>query len=321
MPSKDSAVIPLNLVRRYTENYPTVWELAEKFRTWPEAKDYWDMSKCYVPIAAGISIYDFLHMDSSAVYMVPALAAWRQNKEVYTFDPDLAEVLYAQSSDTEIPCDVLMQLPTYCVYIDSGKYRFFAHLENDVNDGRWELRFVRVNDGGETEASYLHLGNFTLDESIAAGLDEAQYQMEHISENEGASALFENAVERCNGKCDYPGITDRVALSEMLQLVLYICADNADVVQPTDNRETYRPPSDGEIRDKYREVRKWDTGYCVGNTLRGEKPLPEQPQRAGSNPPHIRCGQWHHYWRDKNGSEELVLHWVLPILANGNEAD
>ena len=32
MPNKDSALIPLNLVKEYTKNYPSVWELVEKFR-------------------------------------------------------------------------------------------------------------------------------------------------------------------------------------------------------------------------------------------------------------------------------------------------
>lgn len=324
MTSKDSALVPLKLVQEYTKNYPSVWRLVEKFREWPEAKGEWDMRRCYIPIAAGVSIYAFLHMENSAIYMVPALAAWRQSKEVYTFDPDLAEVLYDQVSDTKIPCDVLMRLPVYCVYIDSGKYRFFAHLENDVNDGRWELRFVRVNDDGGAEASYLHLGDFTLDESIAAGLDESQYQMEHIAENKEAAALFKNALERAGGKNDYPGIADRKALSEMLQLVLYICADNADIVQPPDNRETYRAPSGGKVQDKYREVRKWDTGYYVGNALRKEKSCASsagQPYQGGSKRPHIRRGHWHHYWKGKSGNKELVLHWVLPIFVNGDGSD
>lgn len=324
MANKDSALIPLNLVQEYTKNYPAVWELAEKFRQWPEANETWDMSRCYIPIAAGVSIYDFLKMPASAVYMVPALAAWRQSKEVYTFDPDLAEALYAQASDTKIPCDVLRQLPVYCVFIDSGKYKFFAHLENDVSDGRWELRFVRVNDDGSTGASYLHLGDFTLDESITAGLDESQYQIEHLHESKEVLALFKNALAQPDGKCDYSGVTDRTALSEMLQLVLYICADNADMVQSPDNQKTYRAPSGGKIQDKYREVRKWNTGYYVGNALRKEKSAnsgTEQPYQGGSKRPHIRRGHWHHFWKGKNGSKELVLHWVLPIFVNGDDSN
>ena len=319
MKPKDSAVLPLSLVSDYGKKYPFVWDAAQQFREWPEAD--WDKSRCYIPIAAGCAICDHFQMPPDAVYMVPALAAWRQSKEVYTFDPDLADALYEQASDTKIPCDVLMRLPFYCVYIDSGKYRFFAHLENDVNDGRWELRFVRICDNGEPCASYLHLGDFTLDESIAAGLNESLYQMEHIGENKGAAAMLERMIGGNSFRSGYEDVLDRGKLSEMLQLVLYICADNADVVQPYGNKQTYRKPSSGVVKDKYREVRQWDTGYYVGSALRKERggscSEEKRPNQGGTKRPHMRRGHWHHYWRGKDGQKELVLHWVLPIFVNG----
>ena len=327
MPNKDSALIPLGIVQEYTRKYPKIWDTVEKFRDDPVLSKQWDKRRCYIPIAAGIAVCEFLRMPKSAIYMVPALAAWRQSKEVYTFDQDLAEALYEQASDTKIPCDVLMRLPFYCVYIDSGKYRFFAHLENDVNDGRWELRFVRICENGEPCASYLHLGDFTLEESIAAGLNESFYQMEHIGENRDAAAMLERMIGENSSRNGYEDVLDRWKLSEMLQLVLYICADNADIVQPDENKKTYRERKPGEtpseVKDKYREVRKWDTGYYIGNSLRKERSYRsdagKNPYQGGSKRPHMRRGHWHHFWKGKEGNKELVLHWVLPIFVNGDE--
>jgi hypothetical protein len=325
MPNKDSALIPLGLVQEYSRKYSKVWELADMFRNAPTLSGMWDKRRCYIPIAAGIAIMEKLKMPYSGLYMVPALAAWRQSKEVYTFDPDLADALYAQVSDTKIPCNVLMRLPFYCVYIDSDKYRFFCHLENDANDGRWELRFVRICDNGEMVASYLHLGDFTLEESIAAGADESLYQMERLGGSDGVSALLSKIPG--GQRNEYADVFDGKKLAEMLQLVLYICADNADIVQPDENKKTYRERKPGEtpreVKDKYREVRKWETGFYVGSTLRKERSggnYEKQPYQGGTKRPHMRRGHWHHYWKGKEGNRELVLHWVLPIFVNGEES-
>lgn len=319
---KDSALFPLSLVADYSKRYPFIWAAAQTFRDWPEAP--WDKSRCYIPIAAGCAICDFYRLPPSSVYMVPALAAWRQGKEVYTFDPDLAEALYAQATDTKLPCQVLMRLPFYCIYIDSGKYRFFAHLENDSESDYWELRFARIRDDGTPAASYLHLGDYTLGESILAGLEASQSNADHIPDNPAAAELLEYALHHPE-RTDYEDTLDPVALGEMLQLVLYICADNADVRQPEDNKRTYRGSGSGTPKDKYREIRKWDTGYYVGAALRKNAKAPgsseKQPYQGGTKRPHMRRGHWHHYWRGQEGKKEIILHWVLPIFVNGDHPD
>ena len=318
MPPKDSAILPLSLVADYGKKYPFVWDAAQRFREWPEAA--WDKSRCYIPIAAGCAICDCFKMPPDSIYLVPALAAWRQSKEVYTFDPDLAEALYAQADDTKIPCKILMQLPFFCIYIDSGKYRFFCHLENDSNDGRWELRFVRVRENGTSVASYLHLGEYTISESILAGIDESQRVFNQPAADQAMENFAEYAISH-QEKNDYSDAFNSAALGEMLQLVLYICADNADIQQPEENKRTYRGHSSGNVKDKFREVRKWDTGYYIGEALRknsgGHPSYEKQPHQGGTKRPHMRRGHWHHYWRGKEGQKELILHWVLPIFVKG----
>lgn len=317
MPSKDSAMLPLNLVADYTKKYPGIWNAVQLLRDAPNL--IWDKNRCYLPIAGGIAVADYFKMPNDAVFVVPAIAAWRQSKEVYTFDPDLAETLYDQADDTKIPCDILMQLPFFCVYIDSGKYRFFSHLENDQNDGRWELRFARIMSNGKFSRGYLHLGDFTLSESIAAGIDEAMRQMERAeTDDEFKSYLEQSGRQESDCESD---VLNQTVLGEMLQLVLYICADNADVRQSDDNQRTYRKPkSDSDVKDKYREVRKWDTGFYVGSSLRNARSQSGSHDGSGGTTgrkrPHMRRGHWHHFWRGSQGNRELVLHWVLPIMVN-----
>lgn len=317
MPSKDSAMLPLNLVNDYTKRYPGIWNAVQLLRDAPDLS--WDKNRCYLPIAGGIAVADYFRMPNDAVFVVPAIAAWRQSKEVYTFDPDLAEVLYDQSEDTKIPCDILMQLPFFCVYIDSGKYRFFSHLEHDQNDGRWELRFARIMNNGKFSRGYLHLGDYTLSESIAAGIDESMRQMERAETDEEFKSYLEQS-SRQEDDCGSDVLNQKV-LGEMLQLVLYICADNADVRQSGENQRTYRKPKhDSDVKDKYREVRKWDTGFYVGSSLRSARSQSSSHDgsggTAGRKRPHMRRGHWHHFWRGSQGNRELVLHWVLPIMVN-----
>lgn len=53
MTPKDSAKLPLELVARYTKEYPGVWDAAQEMREIP--KDAWDKQRCYLPIAAKIA--------------------------------------------------------------------------------------------------------------------------------------------------------------------------------------------------------------------------------------------------------------------------
>lgn len=85
-----------------------------------------------------------------------------------------------------------------------------------------------------------------------------------------------------------------------------------------------RGRSTAEVKDKYREVRKWDAGYYIGDALRknsgGHPPYEKQPPQGGTKRPHMRRGHWHHFWRGKSDQKELVLHWVLPIFVNSTDS-
>lgn len=322
MKEVDVAKLPLAVVQAYTQKYPTIWELCDKLYT---SDLDWDRRHCYLPIAGALAVKSTLDLPLSAVYMVPALAAWRTCKEVYSFDPDLAEALYAQADDVQLPSDIIMQLPFLCLYIDSGKYRFFAHLEHDVNDGRYELRFARLMPDGTTRAYYLHLGDFTLSESIAAGVDEGLYQQQRAAQDAEFANLLANPGQRHG--TEYSDVLNQEALGEMLQLVLYICADNADVRQDEENRKTYRQRENKPVTDKYREIRKWEAGAYVGNVLRKQgshdngNHRSDDPGQGTPKRPHLRRGHWHHYWKGTSGNKELLLHWVMPIFVNGDQSD
>ena len=89
---------------------------------------------------------------AQAAQCVAALAPWRLNKEVYVFDQDLAEALYEQGCDLDVPAEFLLSLPYDCFYIHTPGlaidgdiiHGFFVHLEYDINTEERELRILFV---------------------------------------------------------------------------------------------------------------------------------------------------------------------------------
>lgn len=314
---KDAAQLPLATVARYTRSYPGIWDICEAMRNIPE--EQWDRDRCYIPIAAALAIRMHYNMPDEAIYLLPALAAWRRWKEVYTFDLTLEQLLYDQSADTKLPTDVIMAIPFPCIYISAQKYRFFAHLENDVNDGRWELRFARLMEDGTTRAYFLHLGDFTIEESLCAVLDESSRVMRDVIPNNPA---MQKITEGPTG-LDYADSLNADAIREMLQLYLYVCASNADIRQDQQTRKTYRPRGNGKVTDKYREVRKWETGYYIGAKIRkADHAAPSaNPGTGTAKRPHIRRGHWHHFWKGSGADRHLELHWVFPLMVHGDDQE
>ena len=57
MTPKDSAKLPLELVARYTKEYPGVWDAAQTMREMPT--DTWDKQRCYLPYEKGLYDAEF----------------------------------------------------------------------------------------------------------------------------------------------------------------------------------------------------------------------------------------------------------------------
>jgi hypothetical protein len=115
----------------------------------------------------------------------------------------------------------------------------------------------------------------------------------------------------------------------MLQLVLYICSKNAEVDENPEQKKIYRKPkSETQIKDRYREIQKWDVGQKTGQNIRKYNPThvhyvyEGKGETGTSSPkrPHLRSGHWHHYWTGpKDGERTLVLNWVAPTFIHGEQ--
>lgn len=330
---KEEKCIPLILTNKMGEKYPMAWTEAEDLRKINGKNVKWD-KRCYLPIAAAIAIAssgddtkilnDVLDAD-----LLAAIVPWRLHKQIFTFDEELERILLDQADEElRIPIEILNNLPYTCIYIklhDLEYDGFFVHFESDVNDGTFELRFLLCKKDVDMPPFPLPLhlkSGYTLQDSV----------------NEVVKKAADNAANlksmSLNGMNNYHKELIKKSAA-LLQLVLYICAENKEVEEDVEQKRIYKKPQNSQyIKDKYREVQKFNCGKEIGNLVRkvfSEKKTKLEPQNTEDIPknvrvykkgtmksPHSRRGHWHHFWTGKRDSSErkLILKWLPPTFVN-----
>lgn len=275
---------------------------------------------CILPIAAGMSVAKELGFSMENGYRISALYAWRKYKEIYSFNDDLADMLIEQADeDMDIPIDILFQLPYPCVYIEFKGHGFFAHFEHDVNNGQIEFRmwYFESDDDATGFPLILHVEEqCTISEAMDKTIDEAKQRMSPDQEF-GVMQYLDNMKHKA---------------AELLQFVLYICAENSEKEENPEQKKTTRRTHESEKapKDVYREIQKWDVGFRIGSKIHRMKQESSESDRnsaeywkGGKKSPHSRRGHWHHYWVGKHNTDDrrLILKWVSPMFIGGDEDD
>lgn len=313
------------------KKYPNAWKMAENMRA-NRGKDLpWWPEWCYLPCAGAYTIVanhwnvprlttiEQVHDLSK----IAALAPWRITQGIYRFDPDLLLGLMATPVEGNLPHDVLFRLPEWCIYIETPNtkwlgdtlYGYFVHLEYDVNDGRTELRLLLDTDE-QLFPVPLHLGDWTLAESIKRFIDESIKQR---TQNALWLPAFEmNAEQQREFK---------ESIDPLISLVLYICSTNADIGDggKRPHNPTPRKTKRGPRIFPANQSTVWNVGVRVGAALR--RAATRQASSAGggthaSPRPHIRRAHWHGYWRGpRDGERQFILHWLSPIPVGARQED
>jgi hypothetical protein len=302
---------PREVLRKIARIYNNVWKDVKMVRErkgkyLPDWEDW-----CYIPIAAGFEIasnsnipeVDVFNIDSA---ILTAAAAWKVSQGIYKFDADLYNSLINQGLDGNVPCNALKRLPEYCVYIETinaqflGKNidGFWVHLEKDMNHGQEELRFVFFCEDGTLIKMPLHIGNWTIEECINKMIS---YSLKNIT------------------KVELPDMSGSISneIIPFIQLVLYLCAENIDMINKPKHPST-RMRTFGGI-DSPKEPKVWNVGERIGTTIRkyrneSNQEITKRDSNGShsSKRPHIRKAHWHHFWSGK-GRKELILKWLPPI--------
>lgn len=316
--------IPLELVNKMSDKYNNPWNLMEKLRSMNGKELKWD-KRCYLPIAGAMAITDNKNKshaeDIIDAQSLTALFPWRLHKQIYSFDKDMEELLIEQSlADLVIPVDILNNLPYPCIYIKtntlSGVDGFFCHFESDVNNGNLEFRFLVSCD----DILLPYIVHLKEGWTIKKGIEETVKVATEEARGKGVNYSLTKQKE-------FFDETLRVTC-QLFQLVLYICAENKEIEEnPAQKKITKKPTNKKYIKDKFREVQKWDLGAQTGmvirkmhkrNTVKPDKEVDEDyvSKEGSAKCPHSRRGHWHHFWTGKRNTEErkLVLRWVAPTF-------
>lgn len=328
MKKNNETPLPLRLVKRFDEKFPGAYEWVEKMRAEPKLE--WDKNKCYIPISATMAIIDNIKKSPKDMNMGPtelaAFSAWRQFKEIYHFNYELAQELYVQAEKMDIIPAEAITLPFPCIYIEleCDEFQgFFVFWEQDFEEGDnyvdwslYELRFLTIDNSGSLGAFHLHVwGDATLEDCA----EQTARRMKRASMLTNANADFEEIK-------NYAEYQTQVA-ARLLQLVLYIISENADIDENAEQKKITRKPSAGTPpKDVFREIRKWDVGIKIGKMIRQQKYYDgggTGSHNGTSKRPHVRRGHYHHFWvgSEKDGTRRLILRWVAPTFVNGSADD
>lgn len=322
---------PLAILKEITRVMPKVWQIIDVSRP-IGVQNSGCPDRCFAPIetatAASIFCQESAAGKKGADIDIPqprltlALAQWRKDKEVFVIDPDLAAVLYAQD-DMDIPAAAFDYLPYSCFYVESpgldvyltGIHGFFFYLGWDTKEQKVLLSFVFLGESGGCYPFDLPLDGESLDVCFDAAVKKrAQSGNAHLAtvarqEQKQRDAVI--SLLRC-----------------ALQVVLYLCASNAEIV-PDPEQKTVTKHS-RTVKDRYAEIRKWDVGMRVGASLREQSRRAadeDAPARTGSHQqkrPHMRRGHWHHFWtgsKSEPDKRKLVLKWLSPIFVGAVDAE
>lgn len=309
--------------------YPDAWKQSEAFRAdrgsdglpaWPD----W----CYLPMAGWYAIVSgggdnrVSLSGAGDVGRLAALGTWRVTQGIYRFDPALYAAIIATPVAGDLPHEILFRLPEWCVYVELADRRiggvalhgFFAHLEWDANTGRPELRLLLDGEAG-LEPVPLHLGQWTLDESIARMTDVASIQSMAAGLGPAPTGVTRSV---------------RDIVEPLVSLLLYLCSQNAEI-----GDGSHRPANPIPKRTKRGlqlfppdKPAVWDVGVRLGAALRRARHAEETGQHGTHEGPrpHIRRAHWHGFrsgpMKRTDGSDipagerPFALKWLPPIPVN-----
>jgi hypothetical protein len=307
----------------YSRLFPDAWKKADMLRDGRGSPDYPDWPGwCFLPISAWNTIIDVIPNNftpenialAANTANLAALGAWRYTQGIYRFHPQLYEALINTPHSNEMPIDVLMRLPEWCIYIEVPQTfvtqelpvaGFFVYLEFDKFP---ELRFVfNIIDLDATSNTGYANKDFLFP---AASIFLRQYSVidaiNELVETQEEKILAEGIVLPPVDTLKEEQHTVSEILSKYLSLVLYICSEDPQIDGGQTN-DSPRHPTPTKTKRGRRlfpppKPRIWKVGEKIGEVLeKADREYAERPPRQPGDPiprrAHIRRAHWHTYWR------------------------
>lgn len=324
--SSDTLSRPLATLRMVAEAYPRMGRMvnglrADRDKRLPDWPDW-----CFLPLAGWYAVASDQHgvdwlSPSQAAELAPlaALGTWRYTQGVYRPNSDALAALAASEFGGNLPSDLFLRLPEWCVYVETPGLAFgeqptlgfWAHLESDANDSHVELRLLLHWDAGLLPI-VIYLGAWPLDEAIARSFATSAANAALI----GLPMLTPT---------DMPARM-AAAVQPYLSLLLYLCSDEPDIdFSRVPNHWPGRPRPE---KTKYgwqlfpaAAPRIYAVGQEIGRQLREADSAPPGDPTGRHIRAHVRRGHWHGYWTGpRTGPQKFVYRWLHPYVAGGKSA-
>lgn len=314
---------PLAHLHDLTTRYPGAWSQLSGMRErrgaglpdWPD----W----CYVPVAGAYAVIsgggeNRVTLDQGVdVGRLAALAAWRMTKGVYRFDADIMAALWETPLTGDLPSDLLLRLPEWCVYVEvSGRevmgvplHGFYAHLEHDASDGHRELRLLLDYEAGLSPLPVHLVG--TLEEGLEQMTLEAELQAALLGRDVAA-------LRAQLGKTDQTNRRWAREVAPLVSLLLYLCSERPDIGgQGVPSNPAPKRVKGGERLFASPNVRTWDVAYRLGAAFRqarAERAEAVDAKTGRSVRPHLRRAHFHTFLSGpRSGTQTRTLRWLPPI--------
>lgn len=319
---------PITLLKQISAHYPDVWIHMREFHiaNGQRGMPKW-IPECYAPIGAAIAVTTRgrnvypreLDMQTMAdAQCIAALAPWRLDKEVFVLDKEMEALLCSHIDDLDIPSQILYRLPYMCFYIefndlflDGESYHgVFVHIEDDPVDNAKELRLLFLRADCSYYGFPIHINAQTMKNNVLRTAQEAY----KITSSLGR---YDQAREMIAQQSNIDNLT--AFLSKTLQAVLYVCANNADIMPSSEQALITKRTN--KIKDRYAEIKKWSVGFRVGTVIKNRKEDSKNNEHGtgthASPQPHVRRAHWHHYWigpLHDTDRRQLILKWIAPTF-------
>ncbi|MBQ9313985.1 MAG: hypothetical protein IJ220_03130 [Clostridia bacterium] len=288
---KEKLYPPIAMVKDFCSDTPEIFSIydAALEKHLSEVTEY-DIAKV---ITKTIKRFADEHEAKDYIFNLMVLDEWRKSKQVYTFSPQLYQLICEMDSDIVIENTIFEYLPNRTFYIDLPE-----------NGAKIEGVFVKYfHDDINNVIVLIALYENCFHATIAFGLDESD------------DLTFERFLKTISNN-DLSEETKSL-FCFAFNASLYLCSRNCDVKENRLQKDIYRPSRN--IRDKFSEVRKWDVGYRISREKVNDTDLPHHvlPNENGRNRPrqHIRRAHWHTYYVGK-GRSRRELRFIAPIIVN-----
>lgn len=253
------------------------------------------------------------------------LACWRMTQGIYRFDPTLYSSLIDTDLAGDLPADVLLRLPEWCVYIETPGLQVATRSGGrSALIGAW-ARLDIEPDGTPTLVLGLHIDGL------------ARIEHHHVPLHGSLLGAIEDVMQQWGYRSARVAGEIEGYTRPIINLLLFLCSgDDVSGAGKPGNPEPVKTRRDGMRRFAAAGQRSWDVGVRIGSALRRAYAAAEAgagsagDERSGPRP-HIRRAHWHGYRvgprkRDDGSdipihSRRLELRWLPPIAVALDDAD